>query len=141
MYVCMYVCMYVYADKTLSLCMYVCNYLASSEYLCLLLIISAVWYRYMVKNGYDFYENSFLNGVFKRLVSVAAKGINADDLKTTDSLLLSSAMSSSSSPSGSGLSSSTSSSLKDIVDTLEEAVRSSNQKDNDGLVANSAYSR
>ena len=83
--------------------------------------------RYMVKNGYDFYENSFLNGVFKRLVSVAAKGINAEDLKTSDSFI----------------SSSPSSSLKDIVETLEEAVRSSNQnqKDNDGLVANTAYTR
>jgi hypothetical protein len=81
----------------------------------------------MVKNGYDFYENSFLNGVFKRLVSVAAKGINAEDLKTSNSFI----------------SSSPSSSLKDIVDTLEEAVRSSNQiqKDNDGLVANTAYTR
>ena len=29
-------------------------------------------YRYMVKYGYDFYENTILNGVFKRLVSVAS---------------------------------------------------------------------
>ena len=32
----------------------------------------------MVRDGYDFYENSVLNGVFKRLVSVAAKGVDAD---------------------------------------------------------------
>jgi hypothetical protein len=32
----------------------------------------------MVRYGYDFYENDILNGVFKRLVSVAAKGISAD---------------------------------------------------------------
>jgi hypothetical protein len=33
-------------------------------------------YRYMVKSGYDFYENTLLNDVFKRLVNVAAKGID-----------------------------------------------------------------
>ena len=89
----------------------------------------------MVKNGYDFYENSFLNGVFKRLVSVAAKGINAEDLKTTDTLISSSSSSLSSS------SSSASPSLKDIVDTLEDAVRSGKSKDNDGLVTKTVYSR
>jgi hypothetical protein len=94
----------------------------------------------MVKNGYDFYENSFLNGVFKRLVSVAAKGINAEDLKTTDSLI-SSSSSSSLSSSTSTSSSSASPSLKDIVETLEDAVRSSNSKDNDGLVTKTVYSR
>ena len=93
----------------------------------------------MVKNGYDFYENSFLNGVFKRLVSVAAKGINAEDLKTTDSLISSSSSSLSSSTSSS--SSSASPSLKDIVETLEDAVRSGNSKDNDGLVTKTVYSR
>ena len=43
-------------------------------------------YRYMVQSGYDFYENSLLNDVFKRLVSVAAKGIEAElaDLMETD---------------------------------------------------------
>ena len=92
----------------------------------------------MVKNGYDFYENSFLNGVFKRLVSVAAKGINAEDLKTTDSLISSS---SSSSLSSSTSSSSASPSLKDIVETLEDAVRSGNSKDNDDLVTKTVYSR
>ena len=91
----------------------------------------------MVKNGYDFYENSFLNGVFKRLVSVAAKGINAEDLKTTDTLISSSSSSSLSSSS----SSSASPSLKDIVETLEDAVRSGNSKDNDGLVTKTVYSR
>ena len=47
-------------------------------------------YRYMIKQGYDFYENTFLNDVFKRLVSVTAKGIDAElkitskDLKQLD---------------------------------------------------------
>ena len=31
-----------------------------------------------MRDGYDFYENNVLNGVFKRLVSVAAKGVDAD---------------------------------------------------------------
>ena len=35
-------------------------------------------YKVMVRYGYDFYENDILNGVFKRLVSVAAKGGQAD---------------------------------------------------------------
>ena len=35
-------------------------------------------YKVMVRYGYDFYENDMLNGVFKRLVSVAAKGVRAD---------------------------------------------------------------
>ena len=35
-------------------------------------------YKVMVRYGYDFYENDILNGVFKRLVSVAAKGVQAD---------------------------------------------------------------
>lgn len=35
-------------------------------------------YKVMVRYGYDFYENSVLNGVFKRLVSIAAKGVDAD---------------------------------------------------------------
>lgn len=38
-------------------------------------------YRYMVKSGYDFYENTLLNDVFKRLVNVAAKGIDAASTK------------------------------------------------------------
>ena len=58
-----------------------------------------------MKNGYDFYENSFLNGVFKRLVSVAAKGINAEDLKAASSPFESTE------------------NLRDIVETLEEAVQ------------------
>lgn len=32
----------------------------------------------MIRDGYDFYENSVLNGVFKRLVIVASKGADAD---------------------------------------------------------------
>jgi hypothetical protein len=39
-------------------------------------------YRYMVKSGFDFYENTLLNDVFKRLVSVAAKGMDADLMNT-----------------------------------------------------------
>ena len=31
-------------------------------------------YRYMVRQGYDFYENNLLNGIFKRIVSATAKG-------------------------------------------------------------------
>jgi len=42
----------------------------------------------MVRDGYDFYENTVLNGAFKRLVSVAAKGVDAD-LKTSAASILS----------------------------------------------------
>ncbi len=35
-------------------------------------------YRLMDDYGYDFYENDVLNGIFKKIVNVAAKGINAD---------------------------------------------------------------
>ena len=35
-------------------------------------------YRLMDGYGYDFYENDVLNGIFKKIVNVAAKGINAD---------------------------------------------------------------
>ena len=35
-------------------------------------------YRLMDNYGYDFYENDVLNGIFKKIVNVAAKGINAD---------------------------------------------------------------
>lgn len=35
-------------------------------------------YRAMVAQGYDFYENSVLNGVFKRLVSVVGKGVDLE---------------------------------------------------------------
>lgn len=42
----------------------------------------------MVRDGYDFYENAVLNGVFKRLVNVAAKGVDAD-LKTSAASILS----------------------------------------------------
>ena len=45
-------------------------------------------YKHMVNNGYDFYDNIVLNGVFKRLVSVAAKGIDAD-LKSSAASILS----------------------------------------------------
>ena len=45
-------------------------------------------YRVMVRDGYDFYENNVLNGVFKRLVSVAAKGVDAD-LKSSAAAILS----------------------------------------------------
>jgi hypothetical protein len=39
-------------------------------------------YKVMVRYGYDFYENDILNGVFKRLVSVAATGVSADIYNT-----------------------------------------------------------
>ena len=35
-------------------------------------------YRLMDNYGYDFYENDVLNGIFKNIVNVAAKGVNAD---------------------------------------------------------------
>jgi len=35
-------------------------------------------YKYMERQGYDFYENAILNGVFKRLVKVASLGARAD---------------------------------------------------------------
>jgi pentatricopeptide repeat protein len=35
-------------------------------------------YRLMDNYGYDFYENDVLNGIFKNIVNVAAKGIKAD---------------------------------------------------------------
>jgi pentatricopeptide repeat protein len=35
-------------------------------------------YRMMARDGYSFYENNILNGVFKRLVNLAAVGIDAD---------------------------------------------------------------
>jgi hypothetical protein len=35
-------------------------------------------YRYMESKGYDFYENSILNGIFKRLVQVASVSAKAD---------------------------------------------------------------
>jgi len=35
-------------------------------------------YRIMSRDGYDFYENSVLNDIFKRLVNVAAQGVKAD---------------------------------------------------------------
>jgi pentatricopeptide repeat protein len=35
-------------------------------------------YKYMERQGYDFYENTILNGVFKRLVKVASLGARAD---------------------------------------------------------------
>jgi len=73
-------------------------------------------YRYMVKNGYDFYENSFLNGVFKRLVSVAAKGINAEDLKAASSPYDSTE------------------NLRDIVETLEEAVQADDNSQSDNTM-------
>lgn len=44
-------------------------------------------YRAMVGQGYDFYENSVLNGVFKRLVSVVGKGVDLEKVvgqKTAD---------------------------------------------------------
>jgi hypothetical protein len=34
-------------------------------------------YQYMIQRGYDFYENTFLDGVFKRLVDVAAVSVDA----------------------------------------------------------------
>ena len=97
----------------------------------------------MVKNGYDFYENSFLNGVFKRLVSVAAKGINADDLKAA-APSLNGIHDNAGSIGGTGSSSGSSNNVgggqaedkgsspavavvRDIVETLEEAVREGNQ--------------
>ena len=42
-------------------------------------------YKVMVRYGYDFYENDILNGVFKRLVSVAASGVAADITATAAS--------------------------------------------------------
>lgn len=44
-------------------------------------------YRAMVGQGYDFYENSVLNGVFKRLVNVVGKGVDLEKVvgqKTAD---------------------------------------------------------
>jgi hypothetical protein len=35
-------------------------------------------YRMMIQYQYDFYDNSVLNGVFTRLVNVAARGVDAD---------------------------------------------------------------
>lgn len=34
-------------------------------------------YNYMGRKGYDFYDNPIINGAFKRLVKVAAGGVNA----------------------------------------------------------------
>lgn len=44
-------------------------------------------YKVMSRDGYDFYENSVLNEVFKRLVSVAAKGVKADLSLSGDTFL------------------------------------------------------
>jgi pentatricopeptide repeat domain-containing protein 1 len=41
-------------------------------------------YQLMVRHNYQFYENAALNGVFKRLVSVAAKSVDADLRSTAE---------------------------------------------------------
>ena len=40
-------------------------------------------YRYMVRNGYEFYENSVINGIFKRLLAVAAQGAKVDLIQSS----------------------------------------------------------
>jgi len=40
-------------------------------------------YRAMVQDGYDFYENAVLNGVFKRLISAVGTGVQPDLSKVT----------------------------------------------------------
>ena len=37
-------------------------------------------YRIMSRDGYDFYENNVLNGVFKRLIDISV-GIDSNPLK------------------------------------------------------------
>lgn len=37
-------------------------------------------YRYMIKQGYDFYENRLLNDVFKRLIQVTGIGMKESSL-------------------------------------------------------------
>lgn len=66
---------------TLSVCVNLAELLERArEYRAVLAL-----YRVMTRYGYDFYENDILNGMFKRLVNVAAEGVGAADIASVTS--------------------------------------------------------